>query len=96
MSLTALMLGKNLILEGDVNFLVKVAATYNYGLWYTTQSSMAISLFTVRVPIMIGICQVLSVLISFVVFSFLVGYLPFIFSIFLHGYNNLCSNFINF
>ena len=30
MSLTALMLGKNLILEGDANFLVKAAATYNY------------------------------------------------------------------
>ena len=55
---------------------------------YTTQSSMAISLFTVWVPTMIGVCQALSVLISFVVFWFLVGYLPFIFSIFLHGYND--------
>ena len=30
MSLMTLMLEKNLILEGDVNFLVKAAATYNY------------------------------------------------------------------
>ena len=54
------------------------------------------SLFTVWVLTIIGVSQALSVLISFVVFWFLVGCLPFIFSIFLHGYNNICSNFINF
>ena len=55
---------------------------------------MAISLFTVWVPTMFGIRQALSVLISCVVFLIFVGYLPVIFSIFLHGYNETCSYFI--
>ena len=43
---------------------------------------MAISLFTVWVNTMIGVCQALSVLISVVIFRFFVGHLPFTFSLF--------------
>ena len=43
---------------------------------------MAISLFTVWVTTMIGVCQALSVLISVVIFRFIVGHLPFTFSTF--------------
>ena len=55
---------------------------------------MAISLFTVWVPTMNDVCQTLSVLIFCVVFWIFVGYLPVIFSIFLHSYNETCSYFI--
>ena len=61
----------------------------------TTQSSMAISLFTVWVPTMFCVCQALSVLIFCVVFWIFVGYLSVIFSIFLHGYKETCSYFTN-
>ena len=72
---------------------------------YTTQSSMAIFLFTVWVLTMIGVCQASSVLISFLVFWFLWVICPSYFqiskivmdlSIFLHGYNNTYSGFIIF
>ena len=43
---------------------------------------------------MFGVCQALSVLIFCVGFWIFVGYLPVIFSIFLHGYNETCSYFI--
>ena len=59
-----------------------MAYWFRHGLCYTTQSFIAISLFTVWVPTMIGVCQALSVLISVVIFRFFVGHLPFTFSIF--------------
>ena len=59
-----------------------MAYWFRHGLCYTAQSFMAISLFTVWVPTMIGVCQALSVLISVVIFRFFVGHLPFTFSIF--------------
>ena len=59
-----------------------MAYWFRHGLCYTTQSFMAISLFTVWLPTMIGACQALSVLISVVIFRFFVGHLPFTFSIY--------------
>ena len=65
-----------------------MACWFRHDLCYTTQSFVVISLFTVWVPTMTGVCQALSVLISEVIFRFLVGHLPFTFSIF--------SSLINF
>ena len=59
-----------------------MAYWFRHGLCYTTQSFMTVSLFTVWVPTMIGVCQALSVLISVVIFRFFVGHLSFTFSIF--------------
>ena len=50
-----------------------MAYWFRHGLCYTTQSFTAISLFTVWVPTMIGVCQALSVLISVVIFRFFVA-----------------------
>ena len=74
-----------------------MAYWFRHDLRNTTQSFMAITLFTDWVPTMIGVCQALSVLISVVVFRIFVGRLPFTFSIFspwLHNY--IFSNLINF
>ena len=74
------------------------AGPFKSGMLFVTLPSLPwLSLYSLSgFPPMIGVCQALSALRSFVVFWFLVGYLPFIFSISLHGYNNICSNFINF
>ena len=59
-----------------------MAYWFRHGRFHTIQSFMAISLFTVWVLTMIGVCQALSVLISVVMFRFFMGNLPFTFSIF--------------
>ena len=58
-----------------------MAYWFRHGLCYTTQSFMAISLFTVWVPTIIGVCQALSVLIPVVIFRPFVGHLLLTFSI---------------